>query len=64
MNESLDNKIFETFIQAVDDKKLLTGKNIAELKGFINKTKVTTEDWDLLVDKECFPASKEENNAE
>jgi len=63
MSKTLDEKIFEDFLQVVESKKLLTGKNINELKAFLGKANVSAEDWELLVDKECFPAIKEQKDA-
>lgn len=62
MNDTLDKKIFEKFIKVITEKKLLSEKNINELKSYINKSSITAEDWDLLIDKECFPPLKEVNN--
>lgn len=62
MPESLDKEIFESFIKNVQKKELLSDVNINELKRFIGKAKVTAEDWDLLVDKDCFPPLKEAND--
>ena len=62
MSKTLDEKIFEAFTQGVDHKKLLTGRNINELKAFLGKATVSAEDWELLVDKECFPALKEQKD--
>ena len=62
MSESLDKKIFDSFIKNVQKKGLLSPMNIDELKRFIGKIKVTAEDWDLLIDKNCFPPQKEAGN--
>lgn len=64
MSESLDTKIFEAFVDVVNKKQLLTGRNIDELKSFIGKAKVSAEDWELIIDKECFPSSKDKKDAE
>jgi len=60
---NLDSQIFDEFIQSVIDKKIFSDVRIDELKSFINKQNVSAQDWDLLVDKECFP-KESKNNAE
>lgn len=55
MSDDLDKSIFDEFVKLIADKKILSGNRIAELKGFFNKQNVSAQDWDLLVDKECFP---------
>lgn len=61
MSTSLDGQIFDEFMKAVTDKKILSGDRIDELKAFITKHSVSAEDWDLLADKECFPRKPEDN---
>lgn len=62
MCNQLDEEIFFEFVKKIKDKKILSLENLAELEGFINNTKVTSEDWDLLVDKECFPKKEGSEN--
>jgi hypothetical protein len=59
MTESLDKKIFDAFLKGVQEKKIISDVGIGELKRFPSKIKVIAEDWDLLVDKDCFPPQKE-----
>ena len=55
MSDDLDKSIFDEFIQSVIDKKILSGDRSTELKTFLSKSTVSAQDWDLLIDKECFP---------
>lgn len=61
MSDSLDRKLFDEFLKSVMDKKILSGDRIDELKAFMSKHNVSAEDWDLLVDKECFPRESKGN---
>lgn len=40
MSKTLDEKIFEGFIQVVDSKKILSNETLKDLKKFVNKLKV------------------------
>lgn len=62
MNSDLDKSVFDEFVKVVTHKKILSDNRIVELKGFFNKQNVSAQDWDLLVDKECF-SPKVANNA-
>ncbi len=62
MSGDLDKSIFDEFLKVVIDKKILSDNRIIELKSFLSKQTVSAQDWDLLVDKECFPP-KVVNNA-
>lgn len=62
MSGGLDKSIFDEFLKVVTDKKILSDNRIIELKSFLSKQTVSAQDWDLLVDKECFPP-KVTNNA-
>ncbi len=62
MKNQLDEKNFSDFISKVKEKKLLSLNMITELEGFKDKSNVSPEDWDLLVDKECYPNKDGKNN--
>jgi hypothetical protein len=63
MSKTLDEKIFDQFVNTVSGKQMLTNSRLPELKKFLSKELVSEEDWDLLVDKECFPKEQDKKNA-
>ena len=62
MTQSLDEKIFTSFIQVIKDKRLLSDKHIEELQKIAARNKITADDWELLIEKECFPVNKVETD--
>ncbi len=62
MGNQLDEEIFNDFIKKLKENNILSDKNLVELEGFKDKSNVSSEDWDLLVDKECFPNKSGEDN--
>ncbi|MCA9406294.1 MAG: hypothetical protein KC684_07150 [Candidatus Omnitrophica bacterium] len=61
MTKPLDEEIFTEFTKSVKDKNILYDAVLTELNGFITKSKVAEEDWGLLIDKDCFPSKRDEN---
>jgi hypothetical protein len=59
--KTLDEKIFEEFMDNVSKKAILSDSSVKDLKKFIAKQNISEEDWALLVDKDCFPPKKEGN---
>ncbi|MFH1714588.1 MAG: hypothetical protein ABH857_00110 [Elusimicrobiota bacterium] len=55
----LDDKIFNEFIKAVISKNILSENSVIELKKFITKQNLSEEDWGLMIDKDCFPLTKD-----
>jgi len=57
--QSLDEKIFEEFMDNVSKKAILSDSSLKDLKRFVLKQRISEEDWSLLVDKDCFPSKKQ-----
>ena len=57
--QSLDEKIFEEFVDNVRKKNILSDASIKDMREFITKQNISAEDWSLLVDKDCFPPKKD-----